>query len=288
VTRFAELLPVELGRLPLPGPDNRLAAVVDLVGDPVTLIDADRGNHPRQRFREIRRRLGEFTKRVHLKCDLGHDVFGDRPGQLLAEFGVVLGVERRAAQATRGAVGEAERPLVEELRHARLVGVRQRREAAYAEGTPVVWVQEEPRNMGARAFMSPRLLQILPEPLHFGYIGRPERAASGQGHPIAQEMLKSGELLVEWGAPLVGERIERARHHAAGGAQYLGAFLQGGIAPGVARQLPGAAHGVPACHGLYTAATNRDIDRSLDNYPEPCYCETRSKVQSHTMSAAHN
>ncbi|MGH2856568.1 MAG: multifunctional oxoglutarate decarboxylase/oxoglutarate dehydrogenase thiamine pyrophosphate-binding subunit/dihydrolipoyllysine-residue succinyltransferase subunit, partial [Solirubrobacteraceae bacterium] len=49
----------------------------------------------------------------------------------------------------------------------------------------VVWVQEEPRNMGARAFMSPRLLQILPEHLQFGYIGRPERAASGEGYPIA-------------------------------------------------------------------------------------------------------
>ncbi len=49
----------------------------------------------------------------------------------------------------------------------------------------VVWVQEEPRNMGARAFMSPRLLQILPEHLDFGYIGRQERAASGEGYPIA-------------------------------------------------------------------------------------------------------
>jgi 2-oxoglutarate dehydrogenase E1 component len=49
----------------------------------------------------------------------------------------------------------------------------------------VVWVQEEPRNMGARAFMSPRLLQVLPEQLQFGYIGRPERAASGEGYPIA-------------------------------------------------------------------------------------------------------
>jgi 2-oxoglutarate decarboxylase len=39
--------------------------------------------------------------------------------------------------------------------------------------------------MGARAFMSPRLLQILPEHLHFGYVGRPERAASGEGYPIA-------------------------------------------------------------------------------------------------------
>jgi multifunctional 2-oxoglutarate metabolism enzyme len=49
----------------------------------------------------------------------------------------------------------------------------------------VVWVQEEPRNMGARAFMSPRLLQVLPEHLQFGYVGRPERAASGEGYPIA-------------------------------------------------------------------------------------------------------
>jgi 2-oxoglutarate dehydrogenase E1 component len=49
----------------------------------------------------------------------------------------------------------------------------------------VVWVQEEPRNMGARAHMSPRLLQILPVNLQFGYVGRPERAASGEGYPVA-------------------------------------------------------------------------------------------------------
>lgn len=39
--------------------------------------------------------------------------------------------------------------------------------------------------MGARAHMSPRLMQILPEHLRFGYIGRPERAASGEGYPVA-------------------------------------------------------------------------------------------------------
>jgi 2-oxoglutarate dehydrogenase E1 component len=49
----------------------------------------------------------------------------------------------------------------------------------------LVWVQEEPRNMGARAHMSHRLRQILPEPLRFGYVGRPERAASGEGYPAA-------------------------------------------------------------------------------------------------------
>ena len=49
----------------------------------------------------------------------------------------------------------------------------------------VVWVQEEPRNMGARAHMFPRLMQIMPEDIHFGYIGRPERASPGEGYPAA-------------------------------------------------------------------------------------------------------
>jgi 2-oxoglutarate decarboxylase len=52
----------------------------------------------------------------------------------------------------------------------------------------VVWVQEEPRNMGARAHMSPRLLQILPADIEFGYIGRPERASPGEGYPAAHTL----------------------------------------------------------------------------------------------------
>jgi 2-oxoglutarate dehydrogenase E1 component len=39
--------------------------------------------------------------------------------------------------------------------------------------------------MGARAHMSPRLMQILPEGVAFGYIGRPERASPGEGYPAA-------------------------------------------------------------------------------------------------------
>jgi multifunctional 2-oxoglutarate metabolism enzyme len=57
--------------------------------------------------------------------------------------------------------------------------------AQYPNLREVVWVQEEPRNMGARAFMSPRLMQILPAGLDFGYIGRPERASPGEGYPAA-------------------------------------------------------------------------------------------------------
>jgi 2-oxoglutarate decarboxylase len=56
---------------------------------------------------------------------------------------------------------------------------------AYPNLREVVWVQEEPRNMGARAFMSPRLQQILPEHLAFGYVGRPDRASPSEGYPAA-------------------------------------------------------------------------------------------------------
>ncbi|HZL48285.1 MAG TPA: multifunctional oxoglutarate decarboxylase/oxoglutarate dehydrogenase thiamine pyrophosphate-binding subunit/dihydrolipoyllysine-residue succinyltransferase subunit [Solirubrobacteraceae bacterium] len=49
----------------------------------------------------------------------------------------------------------------------------------------MLWVQEEPRNMGARAHMFPRLMQIMPDEIHFGYIGRPERASPGEGYPAA-------------------------------------------------------------------------------------------------------
>jgi 2-oxoglutarate dehydrogenase E1 component len=56
---------------------------------------------------------------------------------------------------------------------------------SYPNLEEVVWVQEEPRNMGARAYMSPRLMQILPDRISFGYVGRPERASPGEGYPAA-------------------------------------------------------------------------------------------------------
>jgi multifunctional 2-oxoglutarate metabolism enzyme len=57
--------------------------------------------------------------------------------------------------------------------------------ARYPNLREIVWVQEEPRNMGARAHMFPRLMQIMPENIRFGYIGRPERASPGEGYPAA-------------------------------------------------------------------------------------------------------
>jgi 2-oxoglutarate decarboxylase len=86
---------------------------------------------------------------------------------------------------------------------------------SYPNLQEVVWVQEEPRNMGARAYMSPRLLQVLPEHLHFGYVGRPERAASGEGYPVAhaaeqnrivETALNAREAISQYPRKLPGER----------------------------------------------------------------------------------
>jgi 2-oxoglutarate dehydrogenase E1 component len=51
----------------------------------------------------------------------------------------------------------------------------------------VVWVQEEPRNMGARAFMRRRMAMILPERLSYDYVGRQLRAAPGEGYAAAHK-----------------------------------------------------------------------------------------------------
>ena len=57
--------------------------------------------------------------------------------------------------------------------------------ARYPNLTELAWVQEEPRNMGARAHMNARLRQVMPRELSYGYIGRHERASPGEGYPAA-------------------------------------------------------------------------------------------------------
>jgi 2-oxoglutarate decarboxylase len=55
----------------------------------------------------------------------------------------------------------------------------------------VAWVQEEPRNMGARAFMRRRMAGILPERLSYDYVGRQLRAAPGEGYSAAHKREQS-------------------------------------------------------------------------------------------------
>ncbi|MBA3298848.1 MAG: multifunctional oxoglutarate decarboxylase/oxoglutarate dehydrogenase thiamine pyrophosphate-binding subunit/dihydrolipoyllysine-residue succinyltransferase subunit, partial [Thermoleophilaceae bacterium] len=57
--------------------------------------------------------------------------------------------------------------------------------ASYRNLKQVTWVQEEPRNMGARAFFRRRMAAILPEDLHYHYVGRRLRASTGEGYAAA-------------------------------------------------------------------------------------------------------
>jgi 2-oxoglutarate dehydrogenase E1 component len=58
---------------------------------------------------------------------------------------------------------------------------------SYPSLETVVWMQEEPKNMGARAFMKLRMLDELlgGENLRYEYVGREFRASPGEGYPAA-------------------------------------------------------------------------------------------------------
>jgi 2-oxoglutarate dehydrogenase E1 component len=56
---------------------------------------------------------------------------------------------------------------------------------SYPNLKEVVWVQEEPRNMGCWKVMSRRMPDLLPEGVELGYVGRPTRASPGEGYSIA-------------------------------------------------------------------------------------------------------
>jgi 2-oxoglutarate decarboxylase len=49
------------------------------------------------------------------------------------------------------------------------------------------WVQEEPRNMGARKFVLPKLRHLVPYKIPMGDISRPERSRPAEGYPLAHQ-----------------------------------------------------------------------------------------------------
>ena len=61
--------------------------------------------------------------------------------------------------------------------------------AAYPELVELVWVQEEPLNMGAYRSIRHRLEDALAEGasrrIHLRYVGRPWRASPSEGYPTA-------------------------------------------------------------------------------------------------------
>ncbi len=60
--------------------------------------------------------------------------------------------------------------------------------ASYPNLEEIVWVQEEPMNMGAYKVMFRRLPELLPKGVQFRYVGRPQRASPSEGYPAAHRL----------------------------------------------------------------------------------------------------
>jgi 2-oxoglutarate dehydrogenase E1 component len=59
--------------------------------------------------------------------------------------------------------------------------------ARYPKVERVAWVQEEPRNMGARKFVLPKIRHLVPFKIPLGDISRPERSRPAEGYPAAHQ-----------------------------------------------------------------------------------------------------
>ncbi len=75
----------------------------------------------------------------------------------------------------------------------------------YTEIDEVVWTQEEPRNMGAWSFVSPRLRAAVGNAMTIRYIGRPERASPAEGY-AAPHAEQQAQLVAETLAPPAPKR----------------------------------------------------------------------------------
>ncbi len=58
---------------------------------------------------------------------------------------------------------------------------------SYPNLREVVWLQEEPKNFGARKWAIPRIGDVLPRGLQLRYVSRPERASPAEGYPAAHK-----------------------------------------------------------------------------------------------------
>jgi 2-oxoglutarate dehydrogenase E1 component len=72
--------------------------------------------------------------------------------------------------------------------------------ASYPNLSEVVWLQEEPGNMGAWSFLAPRLMELLPDGLKLRYVGRREAASPAEGSVTAHNA-EQQRLLIEALAP---------------------------------------------------------------------------------------
>ncbi len=64
----------------------------------------------------------------------------------------------------------------------------------------VVWVQEEPRNMGARKFVMPKIRDVLPSGVTLLDVSRPERSSPAEGYPAAHKAEQERIVAAAYGA----------------------------------------------------------------------------------------
>jgi 2-oxoglutarate dehydrogenase E1 component len=57
----------------------------------------------------------------------------------------------------------------------------------YPNAREIVWVQEEPKNMGAWTYIEPRLEAVTTNRLDVRYIGRRRRSSPAEGNPTAHK-----------------------------------------------------------------------------------------------------
>ncbi|ACZ41255.1 2-oxoglutarate dehydrogenase, E1 subunit [Thermobaculum terrenum ATCC BAA-798] len=69
----------------------------------------------------------------------------------------------------------------------------------YSAAKEVVWVQEEPRNMGAWNYIALRLRKILDPDINLGYIGRPDRASPAEGSVTLHNVQQSRIIKAAFG-----------------------------------------------------------------------------------------
>src|SRR5216117_4106766 len=94
-------------------------------------------------------------------------------------YDVVL--SRRRAEAAHVAIGRVE--LLYPFPAPELAELIKR----YPSITEIVWVQEEPRNMGPQKFMRPQLQELVSPDVVVRDIGRPERSSPAEGYPAAHQ-----------------------------------------------------------------------------------------------------
>ena len=86
------------------------------------------------------------------------------------------------AQAPHVAIGRVE--LLYPFPAAELADLIKR----YPKMTEIVWVQEEPRNMGPQKFMRPQLQELVGPDVAVRDVGRPERSSPAEGYPAAHQV----------------------------------------------------------------------------------------------------